>query len=216
MTSGIVNLNGGVVTTNTITGSPGSGTSTSILNFNGGTLKANIDTPNFIKNATTAGGSFNVFVYGGGATIDDGGHNVTVQTPLQAPAGSGVSATGLSVSGTGFIDSPIVTITGGGGTGATAVANVDAAGNLTGITITNPGTGYTSAPTFALLGGGVANTGVIGGTPTLVTNTSGGLTKAGTGTVTLTGGNTYAEGATNITAGTLNLGGGGRSRVRST
>ena len=207
-TSGIVNLDGGVVTTNTLTADTGSGASTSILNFNGGTLKANIDSPNFVKNATTGSGQFNVFVYGGGATIDDGGHNVTIAQALQAPTGNGVSATGLTASGGGFIDTPMVTITGGGGTGATAVANIDANGNLTGITITNPGTGYTSAPTFALLGGGVGNTGVVGGAPTLVTNTSGGLTKAGVGTVTLTGSNTYA-GATNVTAGTLFIGGGG-------
>ena len=206
-TSGILNLNGGVVTANSITASTGSGASSSILNFNGGTLKANIDNPNFIKNATTGAGAFSVFVYGGGATIDDGGHNVTIAQPLQAPTGNGVSATGLSVSGGGFIDTPLVTITGGGGTGATAVANIDANGNLTGITITSPGTGYTSAPTFALLGGGVGNTGSITGTPALVTNTSGGFTKAGAGTVTLTGSNTYG-GATNITAGTLALNGG--------
>ncbi len=205
--SGILNLDGGVVTTNSITASTGSGTSTSILNFNGGTLKANIDNTNFIKNATTAGGTFNAFVYGGGATIDDGGHNVTLQAPLQAPSGNGISSAGLTATGSGFIDTPIVTITGGGGTGATAVANVDANGNLTGITITNPGTGYTSAPTFALSGGGVGNTGAITGTPGLVPNVSGGLTKAGVGTVTLTGSNTYA-GATNVTAGTLALAGG--------
>lgn len=40
-----------------------------------------------------------------------------------------------------------VEITGGGGTGATAVASVGANGIITGITITNPGSGYTSAPT---------------------------------------------------------------------
>ena len=32
----------------------------------------------------------------------------------------------------------------GDGIGATALANMDGSGNLTGITITNPGTGYTN------------------------------------------------------------------------
>ncbi|MGN6371036.1 MAG: autotransporter-associated beta strand repeat-containing protein, partial [Phycisphaerae bacterium] len=202
--SGVVNLDGGTLATNSVIASPGSGASTSLLNFNGGTLAANMDSTSFIRNATTGTGTFNVFVYGGGATIDDGGHNVTISQPLQAPTGGGVSATGLAVSGSGYIDTPIVTVSGGDGTGATAVATIDAGGNLTGITITNPGTGYTVAPSFTLVGGGANASGSISGTATLVTNVSGGLTKTGTGVLTLSAANTYT-GATNVNAGTLAL-----------
>ena len=83
-----------------------------------------------------------------------------------------------------------------------AVANVDASGNLSGITITNPGRNYLTPPTFVLLGGGVGNTAAIGGTATLVPNTSGNLTKVGTGTLTLGGASTYT-GTTTVSAGTL-------------
>ena len=45
---------------------------------------------------------------------------------------------------------PTVTITGGGGNGATATASVSSTGLVTGILITSPGSGYTSAPTVTI------------------------------------------------------------------
>ncbi|AIX17315.1 neck protein [Synechococcus phage ACG-2014b] len=45
---------------------------------------------------------------------------------------------------------PTVTITGGGGSGATGTAVVSATGIVTGITVTAGGTGYTSAPSVAI------------------------------------------------------------------
>lgn len=45
---------------------------------------------------------------------------------------------------------PVVTFSGGGGTGAEAVAYATAAGVLTGIFVTNPGSGYTSDPTVSV------------------------------------------------------------------
>jgi fibronectin-binding autotransporter adhesin len=199
--SGVLNLNGGTLTTNSIIADTGSGASTALLNFNGGTLTANIDTANFITNATTAGaGTFSAVVYSGGATINDGGHTITIAQPLLAPTGGGVTNTGLTVSGTGFIDTPIVQVS-GDGTGATAVAVIDANGNLTGINITNPGQNYTSA-SFSVIGGGVNSTSSIGGTAAIVANVSGGLTKNGAGNVTLTGASTYT-GNTTVNAGAL-------------
>ena len=47
--------------------------------------------------------------------------------------------------GCGYTNAPIVRITGGGGTGATAVTTI-VNGYVTGITITSAGTGYTNAP----------------------------------------------------------------------
>jgi autotransporter-associated beta strand protein len=190
--NGTVNLLGGTITTNQV--STGLGAST--FNFNGGVLKASASSTSFF--ATN-----NAYVYPGGATIDDGGNSITIAQPLLAPTGNGVTAAGLTVSGSGFIDTPVVQITGGGGTGATAVANVNSSGQLTGITITNPGIGYASSPTFSLLGGG--GTGSVSGNAALVPNVSGALTKQGAGTVTLTGGNTYT-GGTNVNGGALVVG----------
>jgi autotransporter-associated beta strand protein len=196
-TTGILNLNGGTLSTTKLTMNLAG---TSIANFNGGVLKALGNTTTFINNLS------NAVVYSGGITLDDGGFNVTVPQVLTAPAGNGISATGLSVSGTGFIGEPVVEISGGGGTGATAIANIDGSGNLTGVTITNPGTGYTSSPSFTILGGGVGSSGSISGSAALVPNVGGGLIKQGTGNVTLSAANTYSGGTT-VNAGTLILSG---------
>jgi hypothetical protein len=54
-------------------------------------------------------------------------------------------------SGDGYTFEPTVSLTGGGGTGATAKAYLGY-GKITSIKVTNPGTGYTSAPTVAITG----------------------------------------------------------------
>ena len=61
-----------------------------------------------------------------GITITDGGAHYKVATP------------------------PSVTITGGGGTGATATSTVSSTGIVNGITITSGGSGYSSAPTVTI------------------------------------------------------------------
>jgi hypothetical protein len=55
----------------------------------------------------------------------------------------------VSSGGSGYTNNPIVSITGGGGTGAKATAT-QFNGVVTSITITNPGSGYTSAPTITI------------------------------------------------------------------
>ncbi len=187
---GAVNLNGGTI--NTAIVSKGSGTAG--FNFNGGLLQANATTTTFMTGLTAA------VVNSGGANIDTNTKDITIAQALLAPTGNGITNGGLTVSGSGYIDTPLVTVTGGGGTGASAVANIDGSGNLTGITITNPGIGYTSSPTFALVGGG--GSGSISGTTTPVANVSGGLTKSGAGTLTLTGASTFS-GNISVTGGTL-------------
>jgi hypothetical protein len=63
------------------------------------------------------------------------------------------TVTGITIKsgdgGAGYTVAPAVTISGGGGTGATATASVYN-GVITAITVTNPGTGYTSAPTVTI------------------------------------------------------------------
>lgn len=191
--SGTLNLLGGTVTANYVS-KPGAA-ATARLNFNGGTLAANAASATFLTGLTSAR------VYSGGGAIHNNGNAITIGQALEAPAGNGVSATGLVASGSGFIDTPVVTIS-GDGNGATAVAEIDGSGNLTGITITSPGSGYTTPPTFTLSGGGIGNTGSITGSASLVANASGGMTFSGAGVTTLTGGNTYT-GNTTINSGTV-------------
>ena len=70
-------------------------------------------------------------------------------------AGNGNFITAIQITnpGFGYTSAPSVQITGGGGSGATAVATVQN-GQVVKIDVTNPGTGYTSAPTVQITGGG--------------------------------------------------------------
>ena len=195
----ILNLNGGVLNTAGFTVGGG----TNVINFNGGTLQANSNTTTFftasLKNAT---------LYSGGGTIDTNGQNITFNQMLQGAGGkTGVNSIPLASGGSGYIGAPVVSITGGGGNGATAIATLNASGQVSGITITSAGTGYTSAPTITLVGGG--GTGASLGSITTGTNAAdGGLTlvnSTGTGTLILSGANTYT-GPTTVTNGTLEAG----------
>jgi fibronectin-binding autotransporter adhesin len=192
--TGILNLNGGLVGANGVSGS------SSIVNFNGGTLQAAGANANFLAVG-------NAYIFAGGATIDSNGSAITIAQALLAPSGSGVTAGGLAFSGSGYIAPPIVSITDSTGSGATALANLDANGNLIGITITNPGVGYT-APSFSVSGGGGMGGSISGTAGLLVNSTSGGLTKIGAGLLILSGSNLYT-GATTVSAGTLSIGSGG-------
>lgn len=70
------------------------------------------------------------------------------------PVATDSVATGVvNNGGSGYTSPPSVSITGGGGTGATAIANISG-GAVVAIVITNGGSGYTSAPTLSMTGGG--------------------------------------------------------------
>ncbi len=62
--------------------------------------------------------------------------------------GSGYSAT----------NPPAVSFSGGGGSGAVAIAKVSAGGAVTGVVVTSPGSGYTSAPTLTIASPGGSGT----------------------------------------------------------
>ena len=182
---------------------------TSLLNFDGGTLQANTSTGNFLTDGNLDG----VYVYPNGGTIDNAGQSVTVDRPLSAPTGTGVSSIpGLSTQGSGYVGAPFVTITGGTFTApatAYAVMADDGKGKgtfkVSSIVVSSRGI-YSVAPTTVTLTGGGASVAASGLTINTAANTSGGMTFTGSGTTTLSGVNTYT-GATVIAAGTVKQGG---------
>jgi autotransporter-associated beta strand protein len=217
--TGTANVNGGAISTRGFTvGSLG----TYRLNFNGGVLSvASGGNGTFLPSAanleTYVNGAFGSFA--GGAIIDTNGQDTTVSASLVAPSGDGVSTIAVTDGGSGYVGAPRVVFSGGGGTGATAVANMVDDGTGAGtyrigsITVTNPGVNYSSSPTVTLDRGGFLTAATVG-TVSTGANTSGGLTKRGAGTLTLTGNNTYS-GGTVVDGGTLTVGAGGTLGVSS-
>jgi autotransporter-associated beta strand protein len=194
--TGILNLNGGLLQVNNITMTRAE--AQGYLNFNGGTLQSRQNNAAFLQGISGA------TIYGGGAFIDTVNFTNTIAQNLLAPTASGVTA--LPATGTlaNYLGAPYVSLSGGGGTGATAVALFDyTAGTVTGLVITCPGVGYTSAPTVTLKGGGVADNNL--GSAPIGAVASGGLTKLGTGVLTLSGTNTYSGDTTLTDGGTLIL-----------
>jgi hypothetical protein len=74
-------------------------------------------------------------------------------------SGTSLGSVAVTNAGAGYTSQPRVTISGGGGSGASAYALVSAQGTITGIQVVTAGTGYTSDPTVAIdpppFGGGV-------------------------------------------------------------
>ena len=81
--------------------------------------------------------------------VDAGGITTYPDKHWRDNIGYKVIAINVGVEGSGYTNPPAVTITGGGGTGATAVAYIKS-GALTRIKVTNSGSGYISTPTVAI------------------------------------------------------------------
>ncbi len=187
---------------------------------NGATGVANLDVNGKVVSITvTSPGS--AFTGTPSATFSGGTVLSAGTAPTAAGNNSNYTVVGLNIvnPGTGFNSVPSVTISGGTGTAATAVGN-DGAFVLNGVTLDASGGGYASAPNVSLSGGtasatasltavNLASDSSVGGSGDLkidaVVSGSGGLTKVGAGTTTLTATNTYA-GATTVSAGTLQVG----------
>ena len=116
--TGILNLNGGTLATRSVSlGGNNNATSTWTFNFNGGTLRAYSG-----ASATFMTGLTSAYVYSGGGTIDNNGQSITIGQSLLAPAAAASTNTsGLTFGGAnaGYIDTPIVMVAGGSGSGAT-------------------------------------------------------------------------------------------------
>jgi autotransporter-associated beta strand protein len=176
--------------------------STCIVNVNNGTLSPLAST------ATLLGSNLDgVYIHAGGVTFNTGAYNLTNGVALMAPTGSGIALIPVASVGAGYIGRPIVNITGGGGVGATAVAEWSQPdGTVTNITITSPGSGYTSPPTVTLVGGGFSAAAKLG-TPVLAAAVSGGLAKLGAGLLVLTNTDNTLTGQSFVSNGTLRVDG---------
>ena len=114
---------------------------------------------------------------------------------------SSVTVTNLSLNGK-YVSAPTVSFSGGGGTGATATANIDpATGKVIQIDVTDTGSGYSSEPTVVISAVGInaAGTAAQGSTATATasgSNISGG---ALTGSLTITDGGSGYSATPNVT-----------------
>ncbi len=130
--NGVVNLNGGTVTTTAISHRTSGSTGTSTVNLNGSTLKPSANTTTFMQGLSA------VYVQSGGALINTAGFDITIGQALQAGTPSG----GLTKSGTGTLS-----LSGANGyTGPTVVSagvlnlqNAGALGGSTAITVVSGG-----------------------------------------------------------------------------
>ena len=204
-TVGIVNLNGGKMTTKYVGGFQNRGGACSYLNFNGGTLKAYVNQEAMLYGAGFSGENAamtRVTIFEGGATFETDGIDRRIYAPLCAPEGDGVAS--LTIDGlftNRYVGAPAIKIT-GDGYGASAHALFDSrTERVTAIRITSAGCNYTHATATLTYG----NQSVECGTFTFAKQTGGGITKTGEGTLILYGANTYA-GATVVKAGTLKAG----------
>ncbi len=207
--TGIVNICAGSLMSSAIANANGA---QAYLNFGGGTLAASGDSTAFVPSTMSGVHIFGAFgSFAGGAVIDSNGKNITVPAALRKPTGQGVADIGLAEQGLGYIGEPYISIEGGSGTGATAIANMvdDGTGRGTfkvgSVTVTCPGVNYATTPTVLFKGGGFNIVTALVGTVTLADNVSGGLTKLGDGTLTLGAANSFT-GLTTVAAGTLKLG----------
>ena len=80
-----------------------------------------------------------------------------VATATATVLAGAVTAVTPGVAGSNYGSGTYLTFSGGGGTGAAATPVINAAGTITGFTVTNGGSGYTSAPTVAIKGGTTLN-----------------------------------------------------------
>lgn len=98
------------------------------------------------------------------STVAGGTHStvplVTMTGNATATAALGVTAASFTINGgtTVYSAAPTVTISGGGGAGASATAMLTG-GVVSGITMTNAGTGYSAAPTIAFSAGTITTAG---------------------------------------------------------
>lgn len=181
------------------------------VNFNGGTLRTLAASLNFFATGDLTKPT-KVTAFAGGATFDANGLSATVNLPVEAPDGCGVTSIDLPADfvQTGWLGPQHVSIRGGSGHGATAITDFDqASGKITKIIVTSPGQGYQAGDVVTATMPNANYNGTLTCTAHVAELVSGGLTvtnsSATAGTITLAKANTYT-GPTVVAAGTLKVG----------
>lgn len=113
--------------------------------------------------------------------VASGGQKYESAPAVEFSGSTGVHKVDILDPGTGFTSAPTVTISGGGGSGATGTAYIEDV--VRSITITNGGSGYVTAPSVSISGTGTSATAtaVISGgkvVEVIITNRGGGYTSA--------------------------------------
>jgi hypothetical protein len=84
----------------------------------------------------------------------NGSHETQIATGYHTdctPPAGGVTAVSVTANGSGYTSVPTVSFTGGGGSGAAAVASIyQLPTGITSVALTNPGAGYTTAPAVTI------------------------------------------------------------------
>jgi hypothetical protein len=129
------------------------------------TLKEDWNTPAYVPSAALASGK-QVCWDGNYQSQLPGGYT----TQCQASPGNQVIGVNLTSAGSGYTSAPTITISGGGGSGATATAQIgpSSAGAIVSTTQASGGSGYTTAPTVSIAspdGTGATFQAVISGAP---------------------------------------------------
>lgn len=79
--------------------------------------------------------------------------STAIEQYTYGPTGGGVTGANVTNGGAGYTSAPAVSLSGGGGTGATAISIIDG-GIVSQVYMTNIGIGYTTVPTISFSGGG--------------------------------------------------------------
>lgn len=126
------------------------------LSLNGGTLQRITSTPDYEANKELLTGIDTVIYSGGGklkARKSDGTASGMYlnSAKFRKAGGWGVSSIAVTSGGSGYLLPPLVDITGGSGSNATAVAQIDYdTGAVTNVIVTCPGEGYASGDTLSV------------------------------------------------------------------
>ena len=193
--TGILNLNGGLYESHYLVqySYTDDFSSHSYINMNGGTWRSLATSPyKPIFHAVGRASTDVNTVFADGFTIDTNGKERSLNAPLKAPTGLGVTAVdGTGVVGQKFVGPPVIKIVNGEGSegfGASAYADFDSTnGVVTGIRITSPGCNYTKAKALVLY---ARTTNILTNDVTLGEQACGALVKAGAGKLTIASTNT--------------------------